>query len=435
MLVEVGSRLSWALTCAMCSLALAGSGSAAAATSGACPAVAAPGTTSAALSVDNPAGSVVVGSSAAELAALIGSGGDPTTTYLVEYGTSTDYDLCTAAAALPATPGVQPVRVMLTGLQPATTYHFAVVATDGADTATGADQTLTTLPSGEIAQGATINGVPVGGMDETAMQRALRRLTAVPVRLSLEKRRWSTPRAQLGARIDAGRALASALQALPGQALTVPISVDSTRLSSYLAVANRRYGHPAQAPVVRLAGDHAVVIRARAGTEIATVRAGKAIAAYLAQGETSVLHLAVRRTPAPRSASSKAVVVRLDRQTLTAYLDGKPVLSAPVTTGRPALPTPIGSFSIHSRSSPYIFTSPWPKSSPYWYPPTPATWAMYFYDNDFLHDDPGEPASAYGAGSQDGPYASHGCVHVPRDAMAFLFQWLPVGATVIVARD
>ena len=130
-----------------------------------------------------------------------------------------------------------------------------------------------------------------------------------------------------------------------------------------------------------------------------------------------------------------AVVVRLDRQTLTAYLDGKPVLSAPVTTGRPALPTPIGSFSIHSRSSPYIFTSPWPKSSPYWYPPTPATWAMYFYDNDFLHDDPGEPASAYGAGSQDGPYASHGCVHVPRDAMAFLFQWLPVGATVIVARD
>jgi lipoprotein-anchoring transpeptidase ErfK/SrfK len=111
------------------------------------------------------------------------------------------------------------------------------------------------------------------------------------------------------------------------------------------------------------------------------------------------------------------------------------VLTTPVTTGRPALPTPIGSFYIHSRSSPYVFTSPWPKGNPFWYPPTPATWAMYFYDNDFLHDDPVEPTSAFGAGSQNGPYASHGCIHVPRDTMAFLYRWLPVGATVIVAQS
>ena len=63
------------------------------------------------------------------------------------------------------------------------------------------------------------------------------------------------------------------------------------------------------------------------------------------------------------------------------------------------------------------------------------TWAMYFYDNDFLHDDPAEPSSAYGAGSEYGPYASHGCVHVPHDAMAFLYDWLPVGAPVIVSQD
>ena len=33
------------------------------------------------------------------------------------------------------------------------------------------------------------------------------------------------------------------------------------------------------------------------------------------------------------------------------------------------------------------------------------------------------------------PYASHGCIHIPHNAMAFLYQWLPVGATVIVARN
>ena len=58
------------------------------------------------------------------------------------------------------------------------------------------------------------------------------------------------------------------------------------------------------------------------------------------------------------------------------------------------------------------------------------TGSVSFYDNDVLHDDPGEPASAFGAGSNNGPYASHGCIHVPHDAMAFLYGWLPVGATV-----
>jgi lipoprotein-anchoring transpeptidase ErfK/SrfK len=127
-------------------------------------------------------------------------------------------------------------------------------------------------------------------------------------------------------------------------------------------------------------------------------------------------------------------VIRLGAQTLTAYLNGKPVLRTPVTTGRPALPTPVGSYHIEAAYSPFTFVSPWPPGSPYWYPPTPVTWAMPFYDGDFLHNDPGEPASAFGKGSEYGPYASHGCVHVPPAAMAFLFQWLPIGATVIVAR-
>jgi lipoprotein-anchoring transpeptidase ErfK/SrfK len=106
-----------------------------------------------------------------------------------------------------------------------------------------------------------------------------------------------------------------------------------------------------------------------------------------------------------------------------------------VTTGRPALPTPVGSYHILFRASPFTFNSPWPPGSPYWYPPTPVTWAMDFYDGDFLHDDPPEPSNAFGAGSNDGPYASHGCVHVPHSAMAFLYNWLPVGSQVVIANS
>jgi L,D-transpeptidase catalytic domain len=429
----VGSRLVWALVFVLCAFGVAGVGSAAGVRKDTCATFSTAGETGTPLSVGYPtAGSVLIGSSSARLGALIGSAADQAT-YLVDYGSSVDYGLCTTAVLLPAGSGQQSVQVMLTGLVPQTTYHFAVVATSGTDTAWGGDQTFTTLPAGEIAQGATINGVEVGGLSEAAALRALRQQPAAPARLAIGKRHWAVVRAQLGAEIDASR-IAAALQALPGQALTAPTSVDAHRLTSYLAAANHRYGQPARPEVVRLIGQHVLVAPAQPGIQIDTRRARAAITAYLMHGRLGVLRLPIRRAPAPQSRQQKVVVIRLRAQTLIAYLDGRPVLTAPVTTGRPALPTPVGTFYIHSRSSPYVFTSPWPKGNPYWYPPTPATWAMYFYDNDFLHDDPGEPASAFGAGSQNGPYASHGCVHVPYNAMAFLYQWLPVGATVIVAQ-
>lgn len=43
-----------------------------------------------------------------------------------------------------------------------------------------------------------------------------------------------------------------------------------------------------------------------------------------------------------------------------------------------------------------------------------------------------EPPSAFGAGSQDGPRATHGQVNLPTDAASQLYQWAPVGPTVII---
>ena len=124
-------------------------------------------------------------------------------------------------------------------------------------------------------------------------------------------------------------------------------------------------------------------------------------------------------------------LVRLEEQSLTLYKDGAVVLSTPVTTGRPALPTPVGSYDIAWRESPYTFISPWPEGNAYYYPPAHVTWAMYFFDNDFLHDSY-EPDGAYGKGSNHGPYASHGCVHVPRGVMQVLYTTVPDHTPLIV---
>jgi lipoprotein-anchoring transpeptidase ErfK/SrfK len=290
--------------------------------------------------------------------------------------------------------------------------------------------TFTTLPAGEIAQGTSVDGVALGGLDASSATQALHGLLAAPVHLQLGRHRWSASHAALGARLDIAGAVAAALQAPPAQELHAAIEVDRARLARYLRFAGRRYGLQ-RAAVVRLVGSRAVIRPGHPGVAINLRRATTLVVRYLRTHRSTPLRLPTSKTP---SSTDKAVVVRLEAQTLTAYLNGKPVLNTPVTTGRPALPTPVGSYHIEAAYSPFTFRSPWPAGSPFWYPPTPVTWAMPFFDGDFLHDDPGEPAGAYGKGSEDGPYASHGCVHVPHAAMAFLFHWLPIGAKVIVAR-
>lgn len=51
----------------------------------------------------------------------------------------------------------------------------------------------------------------------------------------------------------------------------------------------------------------------------------------------------------------------------------------------------------------------------------------------YIHNAPWEPATAYGPGSQNGPYASHGCVHVPYSAMQALYNWAAPGTTLVIA--
>jgi lipoprotein-anchoring transpeptidase ErfK/SrfK len=396
-----------------------------------CPTV--PANVLAGVDVGYAAPPALVGSAAARMQGVLDPGGQPVE-WFFEYGPTSAYGSCTAPVMVT---GAGPVAATPTGLVASTTYHFRLVAlgTGGTSGIAGTDTTFTTLPTGEIAQGTTVDGVDLGGLDAASATRALQRLLTAPARLQFGRKHWSVSHSKLGARLDIASAVATALQALPGQALQAVINVARARLVRYLTLASRRYGLQRPA-VVRLVGARAVVRAARPGVAINIRRAVNLVVHYLKANQTTRLRLPGRRTAPSKSTGTraKAVVVRLGAQTLTAYLNGKPVLRTPVTTGRPALPTPVGSYHIEAAYSPFTFVSPWPPGSPYWYPPTSVTWAMPFYDGDFLHNDPGEPANAFGKGSEYGPYASHGCVHVPHAAMDFLFHWLPIGATVVVAR-
>ena len=392
--------------CLLCLLAATGvfTTPASATAGGGCPAV--PANALAGVTVGYAVPAALAGSTAARLQGVLDPGGQQLE-WFFEYGPTDAYGACTAPVALLAGATAGPVAATLTGLAASTTYHFRLVALGAGGTSgvAGADTSFTTLPAGEIAQGVTVDGVDLGGLGAASAAQALQRLLAAPARLQLGRRRWSVSRSALGAQLDVAAAAAAALQAAPGQALSAAIGVNRARLARYLAFADRRYGLQPRPALWRLVRGRAVVRPVRPGVAVDVRRAASLAVHYLEANRSTRLRLPARTTAPPKSTGpgAKAVVIRLGAQTLTAYLNGKPVLRTPVTTGRPALPTPVGSYRIEAAYSPYTFVSPWPQGSPYWYPPAPVTWAMPFYDGDFLHDDPAEPASAFGRGSENRP--------------------------------
>jgi DNA-binding beta-propeller fold protein YncE len=97
----------------------------------------------------DPAASVVdesaldVGSSSLTITARVSDYETPAS-YRIEYGTTSSYGTTTPPTALASEEYPIPVSLALSGLEPATTYHFRVIAEDEAGTAAGQDVTFTT---------------------------------------------------------------------------------------------------------------------------------------------------------------------------------------------------------------------------------------------------------------------------------------------------
>ena len=157
-----------------------------------------------------------------------------------------------------------------------------------------------------------------------------------------------------------------------------------------------------------------------------------AVSARIAQ-----LDSVVNADPSPngcsRSAAGKVITISLSQQRVVFSQDGCTVRTSLVTTGRDQLRTPTGTFHIFSKATHFTFISPWPKGSPFYYVPSVANYAMGFLAGGYyIHDAPWEPNSQFGPGGENGPNASHGCVHIESDVMPWLFGWADIGTTVVI---
>jgi len=125
------------------------------------------------------------------------------------------------------------------------------------------------------------------------------------------------------------------------------------------------------------------------------------------------------------------IVVSVTQERLVALQDGVIVQNTLITSGRPSLPTVLGTFHIFFKSSPYHMCTP-----PQWrgtsldYGCVNEQWAMEFESSGyFIHD--AYWRSQFGPGTDTQSGGTHGCVNVPNGSMAWLYNWAPIGTPVI----
>lgn len=118
-----------------------------------------------------------------------------------------------------------------------------------------------------------------------------------------------------------------------------------------------------------------------------------------------------------RQSNSPWIDIDLSEQRLNAWEGETLVFSAAVSTGRSGEPTPTGVFAVQSKVE-----KAWMKGETYDIPNVP--YAMFYSGNYAIH-------GTYWHEAFGSPVSS-GCINLPIDQAAWLFNWSEVGTPVVV---
>ncbi len=140
-----------------------------------------------------------------------------------------------------------------------------------------------------------------------------------------------------------------------------------------------------------------------------------------------VLFLVVAAIAAPvagaaRPKAQKTIVVSVGQQMLWAYKGDKVVLSSYVSTGRAGFDTPVGSYAVLTKFPSQTMEG---VIGGEYYNVPDVPWVLYFTNSGhalhgtYWHNNFGTPMS-------------HGCVNLPVDVAAWLYDWAPVGTRVLI---
>ncbi|KND49265.1 MAG: hypothetical protein AB203_02620 [Parcubacteria bacterium C7867-008] len=130
-------------------------------------------------------------------------------------------------------------------------------------------------------------------------------------------------------------------------------------------------------------------------------------------------------SPATVSSTTKRILIDRSEQVLYAYDGGSLFLQASISTGLDLTPTPRGIFTVYRKTPSRYMQGPLPGISDQYYDLPGVPWNIYFTK---------EGGAIHGAywHTMFGKQWSHGCVNLPPDIAKKLYEWTPLGTTVLV---
>jgi hypothetical protein len=313
--------------------------------------------------------------------------------------------------------------------------------------------------AGKIAEGVTIDGIDVGGMDaeeaEAKVRRELLRPLDKPLRATFHDQKWSLPVEKLKVRADIEGAVTRAVDVsregdlptrlgryLGGNELEVGISAhvdySTSAINKFVRhIAEELNQEPRDASVDPTA-DTLEVVASQPGRKLRDVRLTDELREAVTAGGPRTVHVHVHKTPPEVTTEEVAErypsYLTLDRAnfTLRLYRDLELTKTYTVAVGQEGLETPEGTYEIQAM-----------EEEPTWYVPE-SDWAGDLA-GQVIPPGPDNPIKARwmaifeGAGIHGteetaslGSAASHGCVRMSIPDVEELYDEVEVGTPIFI---
>jgi lipoprotein-anchoring transpeptidase ErfK/SrfK len=316
--------------------------------------------------------------------------------------------------------------------------------------------------SAVIAEGVTIDGIPVGGMQAAEARAELRSGVLDPLSRPVEARYKDrtftlTPEAakvgvdidgSVAAAVDASRSgnmITRTWRSITGGKVKRDVPLHVTYAQAGIdRVVNRVEGklnRPARDASVDLESGQVNPTASRTGLRVRDVTLSRALKAELLDRGTRDAIRVRTKVVKPKVTTAQlaqkypaVIIVNRGGFKLTLYKKLKPAKTYPIAVGQVGLETPAGLYSVQNKAV-----------NPAWHVPNSA-WAGDLAGQVIPAGDPGNPIKARWLGIFDGAgihgtdavgsigtAASHGCIRMRIPDVEELYDQVPVGAPVYIA--
>jgi lipoprotein-anchoring transpeptidase ErfK/SrfK len=309
-------------------------------------------------------------------------------------------------------------------------FLLAVLALGCARVAAADD---TTPAPATIPDSVTIGNVDVGGMTTDAATAAVQQAFDQSLELSVVGTRVLVAPDVLGAKADVEKAVERAATAVAGTAIPLPVTVDRSLTSKFVASLAQRFDRAPVSSQLFLRNGRPFLTADKAGRKLAQRPTVTAIVKALTSNSRDLLTVAFDRAKAAvtRRNFGPVIVIHRGQNRLFLYNGMRFWRVFSVATGQSQYPTPLGRFKIVVK---------W--KNPWWYPPA-SPWAQ---GQKPIPPGPNNPLgtrwmglSAPGVGIHGTPSdgsigysVSHGCIRMHIPEAEWLFNHVNIGTTVFI---